>query len=165
MIGRLTTTALTATALVLGGAAVAAALTVDEAKIAQSGQRFDVRCGEPQTVTWTLPQGAERVEVLEPVAGQAVMDGFGDKRLATVQDVALRPDAGGRPVVDITVVGGGAACDGLGLSWQTDSVEFHARYHDTHSSADRPEALREMMRAYVDHMHSNQPVHTWPTSG
>jgi hypothetical protein len=50
-----------------------------------------------------------------------------------------------------------------GAQWQ--AAEFHARYHDTHSSADRPEALREMMRAYVDHMHSNEPVHTWPTSG
>jgi hypothetical protein len=74
---------------VLAGAAVAAALTVDEEKLAQSGQRFDVRCGEPQTVSRVLPQGAERLELLEPVAGQAVVDGFGDKRLATVQDVAL----------------------------------------------------------------------------
>jgi len=50
-----------------------------------------------------------------------------------------------------------------GAQWQ--AAEFRSRYHDTHSSADRPDALREMMRAYVDHMHSNQPVHTWPTSG
>ena len=27
---------------------------------------------------------------------------------------------------------------------------------------DRPDALREMMRRYVEHMHSNEPVHTWP---
>ena len=121
--------ALSAAGVVLGGAAVAAALTVDEVKVAQAGQRFDVRCGESQTVSWPLPQGAERVEVLEPVAGQAIMDGFGEMRLATVQSVALRSDGGGRPVVDITVVGAGATCDGLGLSWQTDSVEFRARYH------------------------------------
>jgi hypothetical protein len=104
---------------VLAGAAVAAALTVDEEKLAQSGHRFDVRCGEPQTLSWVLPQGAERVEVLEPVAGQAVMDGFRDKQLATIQAVVLRPDTGGRAVVDIGAVGAGATCNGPGLAWQT----------------------------------------------
>src|SRR3954471_11765471 len=43
-----------------------------------------------------------------------------------------------------------------GASWQADT--FHRLFEDN----DRPEALREMVRAYVDHMHSNQPVHTWP---
>ena len=43
-----------------------------------------------------------------------------------------------------------------GASWQ--AAAFH-RLHDDH---DRPDALREMMRAYVQHMHSNEPVHTWP---
>jgi len=45
-----------------------------------------------------------------------------------------------------------------GASWQ--AAEFH-RLHDDH---DRPDALREMMRSYVTHMHSNEPVHTWPTA-
>jgi hypothetical protein len=27
---------------------------------------------------------------------------------------------------------------------------------------DRPTALREMLRRYVAHMHTNEPVHTWP---
>jgi hypothetical protein len=27
---------------------------------------------------------------------------------------------------------------------------------------DRPEALREVVRHYVDLMHSNRPVHEWP---
>jgi gamma-glutamyl:cysteine ligase YbdK (ATP-grasp superfamily) len=44
-----------------------------------------------------------------------------------------------------------------GAQWQ--AATFHGCYHDN----DRPEALREMMREYVDHMHSNEPVHTWPT--
>ncbi|MEP6760730.1 MAG: glutamate--cysteine ligase [Sporichthyaceae bacterium] len=44
-----------------------------------------------------------------------------------------------------------------GASWQ--AAEFH-RLHDDH---DRFDALREMMRSYVTHMHSNEPVHTWPT--
>jgi gamma-glutamyl:cysteine ligase YbdK (ATP-grasp superfamily) len=43
-----------------------------------------------------------------------------------------------------------------GASWQADT--FHRLFEDN----DRPDALREMVRAYVDHMHSNQPVHTWP---
>jgi hypothetical protein len=44
-----------------------------------------------------------------------------------------------------------------GASWQAGA--FH-RLHDDH---DRFDALREMMRSYVTHMHSNEPVHTWPT--
>jgi gamma-glutamyl:cysteine ligase YbdK (ATP-grasp superfamily) len=45
-----------------------------------------------------------------------------------------------------------------GAQWQ--AATFHKRFEDH----DRPDALREMMRAYVDHMHSNEPVHTWPTA-
>jgi hypothetical protein len=44
-----------------------------------------------------------------------------------------------------------------GAQWQT------AMFRRCYDDRDRPEALREMMRAYVDHMHSNEPVHTWPT--
>jgi len=42
-----------------------------------------------------------------------------------------------------------------GAAWQ--AATFH-RLYDDH---DRPDALREMMRAYVERMHSNEPVHTW----
>ena len=28
--------------------------------------------------------------------------------------------------------------------------------------ADRPEALRRMTQRYIEHMHTNEPVHTWP---
>jgi hypothetical protein len=44
-----------------------------------------------------------------------------------------------------------------GAQWQT------AMFRRCYDDRDRPEALREMMRAYVDHMHSNEPVHSWPT--
>jgi gamma-glutamyl:cysteine ligase YbdK (ATP-grasp superfamily) len=44
-----------------------------------------------------------------------------------------------------------------GAQWQS------ATFHRCFEERDRPEALREMMREYVDHMHSNEPVHTWPT--
>jgi gamma-glutamyl:cysteine ligase YbdK (ATP-grasp superfamily) len=44
-----------------------------------------------------------------------------------------------------------------GATWQVRTV---------HSiDADRPEALRLMVQRYIDHMHSNAPVHTWPIGG
>ena len=45
-----------------------------------------------------------------------------------------------------------------GASWQ--SHVFHHLYDD--EGLDRAEALREMTRRYRDHMHANEPVHTWP---
>jgi len=46
-----------------------------------------------------------------------------------------------------------------GASWQSD--EFHRLYDGRRT--DRPEALRQMTRTYRDLMHSNEPVHTWPS--
>jgi gamma-glutamyl:cysteine ligase YbdK (ATP-grasp superfamily) len=44
-----------------------------------------------------------------------------------------------------------------GATWQTEAVaRFEAR------GADRATALRRMLERYVEHMHSNEPVHTWP---
>jgi hypothetical protein len=43
-----------------------------------------------------------------------------------------------------------------GATWQT--AEVARREKD---GASRTEALRGMLVAYVDHMHSNEPVHTW----
>jgi hypothetical protein len=45
-----------------------------------------------------------------------------------------------------------------GASWQ--SALFHRLYDD--EQLDRPDALREMTLRYREHMHSNEPVHTWP---
>ncbi|GAB3462428.1 glutamate-cysteine ligase family protein [Actinophytocola sediminis] len=45
-----------------------------------------------------------------------------------------------------------------GATWQVDTV--HALEQTT--SVDRRPALREMTRRYATHMHSNEPVHTWP---
>jgi hypothetical protein len=44
-----------------------------------------------------------------------------------------------------------------GARWQVDTV--HALQGARH---DRAQALREMTRRYVEHMHTNEPVHTWP---
>ena len=46
-----------------------------------------------------------------------------------------------------------------GASWQ--SQVFNRLYED--KSLDRGESLREMTRRYREHMHSNVPVHDWPT--
>src|SRR5436305_2859533 len=45
-----------------------------------------------------------------------------------------------------------------GARWQVDTV---ARL-DEQDHLDRYEALREMLRRYVRHMHGNTPVHEWP---
>jgi gamma-glutamyl:cysteine ligase YbdK (ATP-grasp superfamily) len=46
-----------------------------------------------------------------------------------------------------------------GATWQAATVAELARAN----GADRMEALRLMTQRYIDHMHSNEPVHTWPT--
>jgi Glutamate-cysteine ligase family 2(GCS2) len=45
-----------------------------------------------------------------------------------------------------------------GAAWQAATV--HAI--EDHGCWDRNQALRSMMREYLAHMHSNEPVHTWP---
>ncbi|MGE3285064.1 MAG: glutamate-cysteine ligase family protein [Pseudonocardia sp.] len=45
-----------------------------------------------------------------------------------------------------------------GAQWQVDTV--HALHE--HHHLDRPEALRRMTLRYAEHMHANEPVHTWP---
>jgi gamma-glutamyl:cysteine ligase YbdK (ATP-grasp superfamily) len=45
-----------------------------------------------------------------------------------------------------------------GAAWQTGTV---AALTDR-AGADRDEALRLMTQRYIEHMHSNEPVHTWP---
>jgi hypothetical protein len=43
-----------------------------------------------------------------------------------------------------------------GASWQA------AAFHKLYDRLDRQDALREMTVRYREHMHSNEPVHTWP---
>jgi hypothetical protein len=45
-----------------------------------------------------------------------------------------------------------------GASWQ--AATFHHFYEDR--KLDRAEALRALTVGYREHMHSNEPVHTWP---
>jgi gamma-glutamyl:cysteine ligase YbdK (ATP-grasp superfamily) len=46
-----------------------------------------------------------------------------------------------------------------GAAWQIAAVAALTEP----SGADRPEALRLMTQRYIEHMHTNEPVHTWPT--
>jgi hypothetical protein len=46
-----------------------------------------------------------------------------------------------------------------GATWQ--AGEFHRLYEDR--QLERGDALREMTLRYREHMHSNVPVHDWPT--
>jgi hypothetical protein len=45
-----------------------------------------------------------------------------------------------------------------GASWQISGVAALAE----RGCLDRAEALRLMLRSYIEHMHANEPVHTWP---
>jgi gamma-glutamyl:cysteine ligase YbdK (ATP-grasp superfamily) len=47
-----------------------------------------------------------------------------------------------------------------GAAWQIATVAALTQ----RSGADRPEALRLMTQRYIEHMHTNEPVHTWPES-
>lgn len=45
-----------------------------------------------------------------------------------------------------------------GAEWQART--FH-RIDDDLQPLDRRESLREMLRRYIEYMHTNEPVHTW----
>src|ERR671916_439907 len=60
----------------------------------------------------------------------------------------------------LTVIEQRCATRRTGASWQRATVQTLAN-----RGADRPAALAGMLRGYIEHMHSNQPVHTWPCLG
>jgi hypothetical protein len=45
-----------------------------------------------------------------------------------------------------------------GAAWQIAAVAELSRV----GGLDRAEALRQMTLRYIEHMHTNEPVHTWP---
>jgi hypothetical protein len=47
-----------------------------------------------------------------------------------------------------------------GAAWQISAVAGLSE----RQGVDRPEALRVMTQHYIEHMHTNAPVHTWPES-
>ncbi len=60
----------------------------------------------------------------------------------------------------LTVIEQRCATRRTGASWQRTTVQTL-----TNQGADRNTALAAMLRSYIEHMHSNQPVHTWPVPG
>ena len=54
------------------------------------------------------------------------------------------------------VIEGRARAGRNGAAWQVCTVQALE-----HGGLSRPAALAEMLRLYCDHMHSNEPVHTW----
>jgi hypothetical protein len=48
-----------------------------------------------------------------------------------------------------------------GAAWQVATL----RRIEDETNLDRGEALREVLRRYMPHMHSNVPVHQWPAGG
>jgi hypothetical protein len=60
----------------------------------------------------------------------------------------------------LTVIEQRCATRRTGATWQRAVVQTL-----TDRDADRPTALAGMLRCYIEHMHSNQPVHTWPLPG
>jgi len=75
----------------------------------------------------------------EGLAGWGVNPGDADRLLAIIEQRCLT----GR----------------TGATWQ---IETTAAL--TERGADRHEALRQMTQRYIEHMHTNEPVHTWPES-
>ena len=57
----------------------------------------------------------------------------------------------------LSVVEGRCLTGVNGASWQAAAV---ARFEER--GIPRAEALRQMVAAYSEHMHTNEPVHTWP---
>ena len=48
-----------------------------------------------------------------------------------------------------------------GATWQTETVHLL----EQRSGIDRHTALRRMTQRYIEHMHTNEPVHNWPPGG
>jgi hypothetical protein len=59
----------------------------------------------------------------------------------------------------LTVIERRCATRRTGASWQRSTVQTL-----TNQGADRPAALAGMLRGYIEHMHSNEPVHAWPSA-
>ena len=57
----------------------------------------------------------------------------------------------------LSVIEGRCKTGSNGATWQTQAVE---RLEE--QGMDRQRALSRMLELYVQHMHSNEPVHTWP---
>jgi len=57
----------------------------------------------------------------------------------------------------LSVIEGRCTTEINGAVWQSETVA-----HLEARGMERPQALREMLSRYIEHVHGNEPVHTWP---
>jgi hypothetical protein len=107
-------------------ASAGAEFTVVEHEKFQEGDALDISCNETVTKSYRLPEGATDVRVLEPHAGDALKDGFGDARLATFESVEV--DQGS---IDVTVVADDYTCSYPSSAWRTNGILVRATYDRT----------------------------------
>lgn len=118
--------ALLAAAIAASVPGEASALTATKSKEAIADHRFEVRCGEPDTARWRLPERANDPELRQPEVGQVVRDGFERHELARITAIDETVEAG-RTVFAITATGSGRTCD-LHVGQQTEYLLFRAAY-------------------------------------
>lgn len=93
-----------------------------------------------------------------PGLGEITPDELVLRRLLPMADEGLRRWEVAADVRDryLGVIEGRAKTGRNGAVWQAATVDaLQSR------GASRPDALAEMLRLYCEHMHSNEPVHTW----
>jgi hypothetical protein len=95
-----------------------------------------------------------------PGLGQATTQELVLNTLLPMADDGLRRWGVDAEVRDrfLGVIEGRAATGRNGASWQVSTVRALQDGGMT-----RPAALAEMLRRYCEHMHANEPVHTWPS--
>ncbi|WIM86449.1 glutamate--cysteine ligase [Candidatus Mycobacterium wuenschmannii] len=86
-------------------------------------------------------------------AGELVLDELLPMAHAGLDRWGVAPDIRGRL---LGVIDGRARAGRNGADWQVSAVRALEK-----RGLDRPAALAEMLRLYCEHMHSNEPVHTW----
>ena len=98
-----------------------------------------------------------------PAMGEVTPDELVLRRLLPIADEGLRRWGVAASVRDryLGVIEGRAKAGMTGSSWQVSTV----RALQEQDGVTRPQALAEMLRRYAQHMHSNEPVHTWELPG
>ena len=121
---RMLTTCLAATAATACLAVPASAeFTVVEHEKFVDGEALAISCGETVTRSYRLPAGATNVKVLEPHAGDALKDGFGEQRMATYESVEVDRDS-----IDVTLVADDYTCTYPNGAWDTNGTYIRATY-------------------------------------
>jgi gamma-glutamyl:cysteine ligase YbdK (ATP-grasp superfamily) len=128
---------------------------------------------EAQRPIWTQMSFATAAENLHEAArsgldAQLYWPGVGDTPVAELVLRRLLPLARdglsrwgvGQPEADrlLGIIEQRCLTGQTGAAWQIATVDELT----TNRGLDRAEALRQMTQRYIEHMHTNEPVHTWP---